>query len=99
MPTQRLNIVAIPLRKGRYRIARLDPYGTTEAKPSHYWLLTNGSGILRAFLLQDPKSSWLRVNRYDPASGLIDGQFALNLADTSGQTVRFSKGLFRVRLQ
>ncbi len=108
VPTQRLHIYNIPLRKGKYKLGKLDKHRTVDLERINYWLMINGSGVAKHYKFEGHKPDWLRVTHYDRKSNIIEGRFTFNLnEDTTlyGRLInsispiaRFRQGLFRVEL-
>ncbi len=97
--TQVLNLDNIPLKRGRYRLPKVARCGTLNNLSQHYWQTFPGNGTFRAFGYQKSKPNWVRVNRIDYATNIVEGQFALTLTDTSKQVIRFRDGLFRLKFK
>lgn len=109
VPTQRLHLYNIPLKKGRYKLTKLDKKRTVDNERTHYWLLIDGGGVYKEYAYQGARPGWLRITRYDRNASLIEGQFAIGLTsdtavnlpgqpDRTAQTATFRQGLFRVQL-
>jgi hypothetical protein len=107
VPTQRLHIYNIPLRKGKYRLSKLDKRRTVEIEKTTFWLLINGGGQTKNCQYQGRKPAWVRVTRYDKKANMVEGRFSFTLdvnpnvrndsQDTSA-LAQFREGQFRVKL-
>ncbi len=108
VPTQRLHFYNVPLRKGKYKISKLDKRRKIELERANFWLLAVGSGTVKQFDYQGSKPGWIRVTGFDPKTNLIDGMFSISLDDKKmsyntslpgvPEITRFEKGLFRIKL-
>lgn len=110
VPTQRLHLYNIPLKKGKYKLVRLDKRRTVESDKTNYVLLIDGSGVYKNYQPGHRAPNWIRITNYNRSSNTIDGQFRLNLdanqptsgtvrtADRTAATARFREGLFQVKL-
>lgn len=107
LPTQRITIYNIPLRKGKYNLASLSTCNVpVEHTPYVLLLYKVGSGIYQAYERDLTRTSWISITQYDSASGLLEGRFSLTLQAVKGvgntsrtpARVRFQKGRFSTRL-
>lgn len=108
VPTQRLHLYNIPLRKGRYRLKRLDRNRTIDLERATYWLLIDGGGVVGQYQHAGRRPGWLRVTGYDPQSAIVEGTFSFDLNKTPNapgtqptripSVVRFRHVLFRVKV-
>jgi hypothetical protein len=112
IPTQRLHIYNIPLKKGKHKLSKLDKRRTSDPEKTSFWLLINGSGAFKTYHLSKHGPSWIRITNYDQQSNTLDGQFAVQLDLNTNSSVtkelkdwyktdsvaRFRQGLFRVKL-
>jgi hypothetical protein len=109
LPIQMLLVENIPLKKGKYRLARLDKCGTLSPDKAHHSLLLprTGSGVVQAYRQKGKAKNWLRVTRYDPVTNGVEGRFALTLEaiptekssqDSTQNQMVFRDGRFRAVL-
>jgi hypothetical protein len=97
--TQALNFENIPLKRGRYKLAKLVQCDTINYPRYHYWQTFPGGGTERAFVYKKGKPNWLRVTEIDTVNKLIIGKFAATLTDTSNRIIRFRQGSFSVKFK
>lgn len=108
MITQRLSIYNIPLKKGKYKIGKVDKRRKIAIDRTNYVLLVNGSGLLKKYQFEGRNRSWIRVTRYNPESNTIEGRFSFQLDEdmqvygrlknNMPPVARFHHGLFSVKL-
>lgn len=107
VPTQRLHIYNIPLRKGKYRLAKLDKRRTVELEKTNLWFLINGGGQTKNYQYQGRKPAWVRVTHYDEPSNTVEGRFSFtldenlevrNVSKDISPISKFREGQFRVKL-
>jgi len=110
IPTQRLDIYNIPLKKGKYNVDKLDKRRTVDVERIGYYLVTNGSGIYKNYQFEGNTPNWIRITSYNQESGILEGQFTFHLdvnkqipvgargIDKTASVAYFKQGLFRVKL-
>ena len=110
LPTQRLHIYNIPLRRSKFKIHRLDKRRTVDMERTNYWLLLTGigSGVRKNYKYEGCRPNWLRITRYDHRSNTIEGTFSLSLDEDTTIYNRlinsippvalFRRGVFRAKL-
>jgi hypothetical protein len=108
VPTQRLHIYNIPLRKGKYNLAKLDRQQKTKLDRTHFSYLMNGGGLLKRYTYEGRKPGWLRISGVDKKTGHIEGSFSFHLDEDLTvynrlkneipPVAKFQQGLFRVQI-
>ncbi|HEV7350995.1 hypothetical protein [Telluribacter sp.] len=107
IPTQRLHIYNIPLRKGKFKISKLDKRRMVEQEMTNFWLLFDGGGMAKNYHYQGSTPAWVRITRYDRQSQTIEGRFAFTLdenkaiknhSEVTSPISQFKEGQFRVKL-
>lgn len=106
--TQSLLIYNIPLKKGRYRIARLDKRSPYAHEVAGFTYVGNSGGMEKHFTYQGLRPGWIRVTKFDKASGWLEGHFSVSFSkDTKvndrlpgkiPDNAHFRDGLFRIKL-
>ena len=106
--SQILSFYNIPLKRGRSSIGKIDKKRTIENERTSYWLVGYSGGAYKRYLFKGRKPGWIRVTSYDKYSKVVEGRFAVWLDEDLSLTsrlineikplVKFSKGLFRVKL-
>lgn len=107
-PSQSLLFYNIPLKKGKYKIAKLDKKRTIDNERASYWLIGYSGGTYKRYWFQDHNHGWLRVTSFDKKSNIVEGRFAISLdedltlksrlVNDIPPIARFSEGLFRIKL-
>ncbi|GLU53985.1 hypothetical protein Dfri01_34460 [Dyadobacter frigoris] len=105
--TQSLIIYNIPLKKGRNSIARLNKTGKRKNEEATLFYIGNAGGLTNRYIYRGVKPGWIRITKFDKASGTVEGRFAISfskditvrypLQGMSG-TARFTNGLFRIKI-
>ena len=107
--TQGLVIYNIPLRKGRFKIEKLNKHRLRKNEYARLSYIGNAGGLLNQYAYNGLKPGWIRVTKFDKASGIVEGRFAisfsqdmnfdsLTLRNSMPVTKRFTDGLFRIKL-
>ncbi|KAA0992614.1 hypothetical protein [Dyadobacter aurulentus] len=106
--TQALVIYKIPLKKGRSKIATLDKQSQVKHEIASFSYIGNSGYLNNGYTYQGAKPGWVRVTRFDKATGTVEGRFEVTfgkdtaykhrLQDVMPATARFSGGLFRIKL-
>ena len=109
IPSQLLSIENIPLKKGKYKIRKLDKCGTIMFANAHHTLVLPlvGSGVVNSYRCIKHKPNWIRITNYDKQSNSVEGRFALRLekvpgkrtSDSTVDVVTIRDGRFKARLQ
>ncbi|WP_040005211.1 hypothetical protein [Fibrisoma limi] len=109
VPTQRLHLYTIPLRKGKFKLSKLDKRRVVDDERTNYWLLINGGGVVKNYRFGGRRHGWVRITRYDRQSNVIEGRFSFDLDENLNQVgrrlnslpsvARFRDGLFRIPLE
>ncbi|MFD2935360.1 hypothetical protein [Spirosoma flavum] len=109
IPTQRLHVYNIPLKKGKFKLRKLDKARTVDLERINYWLLINGGGMNKNYHYEGRKPGWIRITRYDPQSNTVEGAFSFDLDEnlkvynrlinSMPLIARFRQGLFRVKIE
>ncbi|MBE9462644.1 hypothetical protein ACFP1I_09600 [Dyadobacter subterraneus] len=108
IPTQRLHIYNIPLKKRKFKISKLDKGRKINSEKTAFWLLANGSGVNKQYEYEGRKPGWIRVTNYDKKLQTIEGTFSISLDNKKmsynttlpnvPEVTNFREGLFRVKL-
>jgi len=107
--TQVLVIYNIPLKKGRFKISKLNRRGQLKKEYSSLSYIGNAGGLFNQYIYTGLKPGWVRITKYDKASGIVEGRFAVSfsqdnklsvlpLRDKMPATARFGNGLFRIKI-
>lgn len=107
--TQGLVIYNIPLKKGRFNIAKLDKLRPRKNEYARLSYIGNSGGLHNQYLYTGLKPGWIRVTKINKTSGIVEGRFAiafsqdmnldlLPLRNAMPITKRFTDGLFRIKL-
>jgi hypothetical protein len=107
--TQGMMIYNIPLKKGRFAIAKLNKRSPRKNEYARLSYVGNAGGVLNQYLYTGSKPGWIRVTKFDKASGIVEGRFAISFSQDMNLdllplrsampiTKRFTDGLFRVKL-
>ena len=106
--TQRLSLYNIPLKKGKYKVGKLDKRRKINIERTSYTLLINGSGLLKQYQFEGRNRNWVRITRYNKEESTIEGRFSFQLDENlnvynrlennMSPIARFRQGLFRVKL-
>lgn len=94
LPTQLFSIWGVPLKVGRYDLAKVQLCNKA-AYPARYMLLDGGDASVAEF---NGREGWIDVTRYEPINKQIEGQFEATLRSSQGEVVRFTKGRFKTKL-
>jgi hypothetical protein len=107
--TQGLVIYNIPLKKGHFNIAKLNKRRPRKNEYARLSYIGNAGGLLNQYVYTGLKPGWIRVTKFNKASGIVEGRFAisfsqdmnldlLTLRNSMPVTKRFTDGLFRIKL-
>jgi hypothetical protein len=107
--TQGLVIYNIPLKKGRFNIAKLNKRRPRKNEYARLSYIGNAGGVLNQYVYTGLKPGWIRITKFNKASGIVEGRFAisfsqdmnldlLTLRNSMPVTKRFTDGLFRIKL-
>ena len=107
--TQSLVIYNVPLKKGRFKISKLDKRAKFDNEYACLSYIGNAGGLLNLYVYKGLKPGWIRVTKIDRKSGIVEGRFAisfsqdtkvnpLGLRDKMPATARFREGLFRIKI-
>lgn len=85
--TQMLSIDNIPLKKGKYRVKKLDKCGSLMPDYAHHTLVLPrvGSALVAYYRRMKNRPNWIRITHYDKQTNTIEGQFALSLEKIRGK--------------
>lgn len=107
--TQLLMLYNIPLKKGRTTIAKLDKRGRQRREYANLSYLGNTGGLTKRYIYRGLKPSWVRVTKFDKASDVVEGRFALSFSEDMGvygrlqngmpEKAKFTDGLFRIKIK
>lgn len=109
IPTQGLVIYNIPLKKGRFNIAKLNKRRPRKNEYARLSYIGNAGGILNQYVYTGLKPGWIRVTKFNKASGIVEGRLNISFSqDTESEllplrnkmpaTARFTNGLFRIKI-
>ncbi|TDE14681.1 hypothetical protein [Dyadobacter psychrotolerans] len=108
-PSQDLLAYNIPMRKGKYKIAKLDKRRTINNERSSYWLVGYSGGASKAYYHKGRKPGWIRITNFDKSTNVAEGRFAVSLDEDLTlfnrlineipPVARFREGLFRVKVE
>lgn len=107
--TQSLVIYNIPLKKGRTAISKLDKRRKLKNEYACLSYIGNAGGLLNLYVYRGLKPGWIRITKFDKASGIVEGRFAISfsqdtehsllpLRNSMSTTARFTNGLFRIKI-
>nr|WP_250764902.1 hypothetical protein [Dyadobacter sp. MSC1_007] len=107
--TQGLLIYNIPLKKGRFKIAKLDKNSQLKNEHASLSYLGNSGGVLNRYIYDGSIPGWIKITKFNKASGIIEGRFAISfsqdtqfdllpLRNKMPKTSQFTNGLFRIKL-
>lgn len=109
VPTQRLHVYNIPLKKGKFKLHKLDKKRTDNQERTNYWLLINGGGMNKNYRYEGGKPRRIWITKYDQRLGVIEGFFSFDLDENLSvynrlnnsipPVARFHQVLFRVNLE
>ncbi len=106
IPTQRLHLDGIPLKKGKFKLGKVEKDNQAGLRRTNYWQLIEGSGIHKAFDLVKDAPGWVKVTSYNSQSHTVEGQFELHMKERENgkendkvKPIIFRQGLFRVKLE
>lgn len=107
--TQSLVIYNIPLKKGRTTIAKLNKRRKLKHEYASLSYISNAGGLYKRYICKGLKPGWIRVTKYDKASGMIEGRFSITFNEDMGvyarlqngmpETAHFADGLFRIKIK
>ena len=107
--TQGLMIYNIPLKKGRFNITKLDKRHPQKNEYARLSYIGNTGGVLNQYVYTGLKPGWIRITKFDKASGIVEGRFAISFSQDMNLDLltlrnsmpfkkRFTNGLFRIKL-
>ncbi|MCE6988649.1 hypothetical protein [Dyadobacter sp. CY323] len=106
--TQGLVIYNIPLKKGRSNIARLNKRSKLKNEYASLSYIGNAGGLLNSYVYRGQKPGWVRVTKFDKATGIVEGRFAITFTEDNTRDLflhnimppaaRFTNGLFRIKI-
>lgn len=107
--TQGLVIYNIPLKKGRFKISKLDKRSQQKNECARLGYIGNSGGMMNLYVYNGSKPGWIKVTKFDKASGIVEGCFAITfsqdhhssllpLRNKMPETARFTDGLFRIKI-
>ncbi|MFC5407711.1 hypothetical protein ACFPMF_00200 [Larkinella bovis] len=106
--TQALMIFNIPLKKGRFKISNLNKRRKLNNEYANLSYIGNSGGLVKRYIDQGLKPSWVSVTKVDKAAGIVEGRFAISfnedmsvygrLRNGMPETARFTSGLFRIKI-
>ncbi|MVM29790.1 hypothetical protein GO755_07080 [Spirosoma sp. HMF4905] len=107
--TQILMIYNIPFKKGRTTLAKLNKRTTIKNEQANLSYVGNSGGLVKRYINQGAKPSWIRVTKIDQATGVVEGRFAISfkedmtvynrLENGMPETAQFTGGLFRIKIK
>lgn len=108
IPTQHLYIHDIPLKKRRAKIAKLDKGKVSYVERTALAFRGNSGGLVKCYIYEKRHPGWVRVTGFDRKSGTVEGTFSFALDEDKNvagrvvngmpETIRFTNGLFRVKM-
>jgi hypothetical protein len=107
--TQGLLIYNIPLKKGRFKIAKLDKNSQLKNEHANLSYLGNSGGVLNRYIYDGSIPGCIKITKFDKASGIVEGRFAISfsqdtqfdllpLRNKMPPTTQFKNGLFRIKI-
>lgn len=107
--TQSLVIYNIPLKKGRTAISKLDKRRKLKHEYACLSYIGNSGGLYNRYVYRGLKPGWVRITKFDKASGIVEGRFAITFSQDTEHSLlplrnsmptaaRFTNGLFRVKI-
>jgi hypothetical protein len=107
--TQGLLIYNIPLKKGRFKIAKLDKNSSQKNEQASLSYLANAGGVLNRYVYKGLSPGWVKITKFNRALGIVEGRFAISFnQDTQSNllplrnkmptTAQFADGLFRIKI-
>jgi hypothetical protein len=107
--TQSLVIYNVPLKKGRFSIAKLDKRSATKKEYACLSYIGNAGGLLNLYVYRGLKPGWIRITKFDKTSGIVEGRFAISFSQDHKLSIlppanqmpalaSFTNGLFRIKI-
>ncbi|MCF0063821.1 hypothetical protein MUK70_00575 [Dyadobacter chenwenxiniae] len=106
--TQSLVVYNVPLKKGRFNIAKLNQHSTRKNEFASLSYIGNAGGLLNHYVYKGLKPGWIRVTKFDKKLGIVEGRFVISFSqDTESDlplrnrmsaAARFTDGLFRIKI-
>jgi len=107
--TQSLVIYNVPLKKGRFNIAKLNKRSQRKNEKASLSYIGNAGGLHNQYVYKGLKPGWIKVTKFDRDLGIIEGRLNILFSqDTESEplllrnnmpaTARFNKGLFRIKI-
>ncbi|MCE6991157.1 hypothetical protein [Dyadobacter sp. CY323] len=107
--TQSLVIYNIPLKKGRFKIAKLDKSRQRKNEYASLSYIGNSGGLYNLYVYKGLKPGWIKITKFDKALGIVEGRFAISfnqdtqlellpLRNKMAETAHFTDGLFRIKV-
>lgn len=107
--TQSLAIYNIPLKKGRFKITKLNKGSQLKNEYASLSYIGNAGGVFNRYVYAGLKPGWIKVTKFDKALGIVEGRFAVSFSQDTGldplplrnkmqSTARFTDGLFRIKV-
>jgi hypothetical protein len=107
--TQSLVIYNVPLKKGRFNIAKLNKRSQRKNEKASLSYIGNAGGLYNHYVYKGLKPGWIKVTKFDRDLGVIEGRLNISFSqDTESEllplrnkmpsTARFTDGLFRIKI-
>lgn len=107
--TQGLLIYNIPLKKGLFKIEKLDKRSQLQNEKASLIYFGNSGGMLNRYIYTGVTPGWIKITKINKVQGTVEGRFAiafsedtqfdlLPLRNKMPATAQFQKGLFRIKI-
>ena len=107
--TQSLVIYNVPLKKGRFNIAKLNQRSKRKNEEASLSYIGNAGGVHNHYVYKGLKPGWIKFTKFDRDLGIIEGRFNIIFSQDVDSELfllrsempaiaRFTNGLFRIKI-
>jgi hypothetical protein len=108
--TQSLVIYNVPLKKGRFGIAKLNKRGQIRNEYACLSYIGNAGGLVNRYVYKGLKPGWIKITRFDKNLGIVEGRLMISFSQDADlepfslrnnkmpAMARFTNGLFRIKI-
>ncbi|CAG5074674.1 hypothetical protein DYBT9623_05361 [Dyadobacter sp. CECT 9623] len=107
--TQSLVIYNVPLKKGHFKVAKLNKRSQQKNEYASMSYIGNTGGLVNRYVYKGLKPGWIKVTKFDKDLGIVEGRLDISFSqDTESDllvlrnrmpaTARFTDALFRIKI-
>lgn len=107
--TQSLAVYNIPIKRGRYKISKLNRSSQQKNEYANMSYIGNAGGVFNRYIYERSGPGWIKITKFDKALGIVEGRFAISftqdnesdilpLRNKMPATAQFTDGLFRIKV-